>query len=1025
MSALSELQQPGVEVCYLLKVAGLPVHYYSNVAPSTVETWEDFDGAGLPSGTPTSIVYRQAVESVSGYSSDINPKGGVPEDHGVCQVVLKTGGDWTSDTTYDPLRVFGRVTSRGGGNVTRLITTLNHEKTTTQIDVENDVSGWTTPAIIHIGQEAIYVTGTAGTGTDVDPYRFTTATRGVNGTPIQEHLVDADLGVHPYVTEYRCFWESTRAEVWVAAVRPDGSTGEFVQLVNGFLDADPKVGKRGATVTLSIAPMTALLEGNLGVSTGSEIGLAQGWHLFDEERGSFVAYKARWQKGMALTFLTSAQSNIGSEALEGTADAVRVHGDVFYANTAIPDDHPRRGPLVPTTSNIEPMPPTGYTGNDFDVDSPALTHPTVTVLASSTVANAEVEEIRYSRLVASGAGSSLYTWPDGVLAQASQDLSPGTVDGTDGAWADLKILRFHEETGGPAIVGRLNCSMNLGPLDLVFSPNLFADAGDVRRLTVRETAWFGLPFKTPEDPTTPFPTEADSGVISIFDVWVRGEQLNAGNNQQNYTAYPIPEMPSAYYQTDEPWILADSPLPGTAPVLMRIDYTDTSGNQRVTYANVTASAAQTDGGGNTIGYKWTLSDYSARLLPSFGDFEGQPRVKMTPAVRWENATPSRVLLELLLSGSGDGINDATYDSLPHGLNLDSRHVDIASFQAMQLPEWRWTQSVKVGTETRTLVDPILRLLGYSMMMRLNESDGRLRLALAPVGPPTSEESRRAITAGQMVGGIEAVADEEIINFWKAKLNYDEASGEPRLILNYVDVPSQMAYGRSDAEDMELPGIFIPGDDIAASQATLRRWFGWMRAAFAEKRRSYRFVLPLKECRTLHAGDVITITHPDAVLYDGTKGLTGELVRIMALEFDERTNEVAVTVNWRDVNGAGWAPAMKVASVTDLDTVVVEANAFSSATHPLTGAAQTDAGFFAEGDGVSCVPRGNWSGRVQTTITDITGNSITTAANHGLSVGDTIRPDDYDNVSALLKGYAYLSDAGGTLGASSDEGKTYS
>ena len=443
------------------------------------------------------------------------------------------------------------------------------------------------------------------------------------------------------------------------------------------------------------------------------------------------------------------------------------------------------------------------------------------------------------------------------------------------------------------------------------------------------------------------------------------------------------------------------------------------------YANITASAAQTDGGGNTIGYKWTVSDYSARRLPPFGDFPGQPRVKMTPAIRWENTTPSSILLQLLLSGAGESINHGTWDTLPHGLNLDARYVDIGSFEAMQVPEWRWTQSVRVGEETSSLVDPILRLLGYSLMMRLNEDDGRLRLALASVGPPTPDESRRTFTAGQMVGGITPVRDDTIVNHWRAMLNYDDVSGEPRLTLNYIDVPSQHAYGRSDVEEMDLPGINIPGDDIGGAQATLRRWFGWMRAAFAEKRRAYTFKLPLKECRTLHAGDVITVTHPKAILYDGTRGLSGELVRIMSMEFDERSNEVALVVNWRNVNGAGWAPAMKVASVTDADTVVVEANAFSNTTHPLTGAAQTDAGFFDEGDAVQCIPRGDWANRVQTTITDITGNSVTFAASHGLSVGDTIRPGRYDDVSSTLKGYAYLADSSGKLGTGNADGKTYS
>lgn len=1022
MSALEDLQQPAVRIAYLVEVAGLDVRFWKGAPPTITETWSDFDGVSIPLGDPMEMVYRGTIQSVSGVSSALNPKGGIPKDHGTMRVTLKCGGDWTDDD-YDPLKVFGRLSTRGASFVTRLADTLTAEKTSATIEVEDDVSGLTYPRIVHIGQEAVLVTGAAGDGTEGNPWRFTGATRGINGTPIQLHRVSPEFALYPYVTAERVFWESTRVEVWAAAIDDDGRPGEYLQLMNGFLDAEPAIGDLGGTITLTIGSMTALMDGALGEASGVEIGLAQGWHLFEEERASIVAYKARWPKGHAVSYVTDAQSNQGGGEIKGSFAAKAAHTDIFDVTLAA-DDHPRRGPLV--SSGTLPAPPTGYNDINFRAVSPAGAHPSANILEGAEVQNDEVEEIRLCRLVAAGAGSTLYGWPDEVLSKVSRDLSPGTVDGTDGAWADIKVMRNSQTVGGPAIVARLNCDAHRLPMHLRFGTQLSADGGDVRSLNVRELQWFGLSFKHPDDTREPMAVETSGGNLSFEGGWQRTEQLSRGNNQQAFQHYPIRQLPTAFYQGGgERHILAAADLPAAAPLLMRIDYVDELGEERITFANITASEAVADGGGNIIGYKWTISEYSAQRLPSFGDFPGQGRVRMRPAVRWENRSPSSVLLEMLMSGAGGLVNDDTYDNLSYGLNLDPRHVDVASFEGWPVPDWRWRQALPSNTSMRDVADPILKLLGAAVVMRRNEADGRLRLALCSVGPPLPDESRLSIPDRAFVGGVKSGVADEIITQWNVGLNYDEGGEKPRINFKYVDTAAQLAYQRSDSEELKLKGIHVANDDIGAAQALLRRWFGWMRAAFGQKRRQYTAVLPWYRALALTPGDVITINSAHAITFDASKGLNGESVRIMAIEGIPRSNNVKLTFQWRDTNGAGWAPSMRVVSVTDADTVVVEANAYSDTRHPVTGAVQTDASFFAVGDSVQCVPVGDWANRLQTAINEIDGNTISFAVAHGLSVGDNIRPGRWDSVSSVLKSYCYLSDSAGLLGAGDDEGKTYS
>jgi hypothetical protein len=255
------------------------------------------------------------------------------------------------------------------------------------------------------------------------------------------------------------------------------------------------------------------------------------------------------------------------------------------------------------------------------------------------------------------------------------------------------------------------------------------------------------------------------------------------------------------------------------------------------------------------------------------------------------------------------------------------------------------------------------------------------------------------------------------------MNYDEATDEPRIRFNYQNTDTQAEYARSDKEEVQLRGITVPDDDLGAAQALLRRWFSSMRSTFGRKRRVYEAIVPAYRALALNPGDVITLSDDLALRYDATRGLEGEHMRLISIEQVPDTNRYKLRMIWRDANGAGWAPAMRVASVVDADTLVVEANAYSGEVHHITGEVQRDAGFFSVGDSVQCVPLGNWANRVQTTITAISGNTLTFAAAHTLKAGDNIRPGRFQSVSSVLQQYCYLANEDGLLGAGV-EGKTY-
>ena len=162
---------------------------------------------------------------------------------------------------------------------------------------------------------------------------------------------------------------------------------------------------------------------------------------------------------------------------------------------------------------------------------------------------------------------------------------------------------------------------------------------------------------------------------------------------------------------------------------------------------------------------------------------------------------------------------------------------------------------------------------------------------------------------------------------------------------------------------------------------------------------------------LGIGSTIRLTSPDARAINPTQTVSAVPCRVVGLVRDLDANRLTLEVRPYGGIGAGYAPSLRVESVVDADTVVVEADAFSD----------DDPSRFEQDDAVTCVPLGDWSSRAHRTIQaiDKTSRVVSFNLNHGLAVGDIIRLDDYDTATgsrAALGGFAFLADDSDTLGA---------
>jgi hypothetical protein len=250
------------------------------------------------------------------------------------------------------------------------------------------------------------------------------------------------------------------------------------------------------------------------------------------------------------------------------------------------------------------------------------------------------------------------------------------------------------------------------------------------------------------------------------------------------------------------------------------------------------------------------------------------------------------------------------------------------------------------------------------------------------------------------------------------MNYPADGSDP--------VPIELA-GASESADaagdsgspltLELRGVRIAGEgDRLQAAAEL---VSDIRARVGAPRVRWAFAIraDMSGALAIGIGSTLTLTSTDARAINPTQAVNAVPCRVVGLTRDLDSNRLALEVRPYGGIGAGYAPSLRVESVVDSDTVVVEADAFSD----------DDLSRFEVHDAVACIPLGDWAGRANRTIDVINTGSreVTFSAAHGLAVGDIIRFDDYDATTAARAaagGYAFLADDADTLGTAAVVGQ---
>lgn len=992
-------------VAYCLVINGLPHRYFGKLAPGLgiqVSGVDDYDNTTV--FQPADV---EALVAVGPIRASIDDMKGMATQEPVIVKVRAYNARVSGGGRVNPADTLLRVAGHHAADRSvRLLTSLPHTVTRdgpADVEVTADVSGWSLPGLIHIGQEVLWAEAAAGIGSDANPYRFTGVTRAADGHSTQAHEVDDRANEQPWVTSDVTTWRGRYARIYVTAI-VGGEAYAWRQYWAGFIDSAPEL-EDDDTISIRIASLAQVARYRLGVGSASRTATAvPGAHLFTPGHADTVRAVVRYAVDSGFN-ATAANVAAGTITLDGPS-ATRLDSLARVAETA--------RFAFDTASEVRigwASPVLSFTPAVSALVTAVAAEIATWTFASVTINGAARDSLPLRLFEDDGSGTFIVEWPKALqdAINTANAWQPGAFDSwadSDGAGGDDNFWRLSlVEDSGWVIAGTR-----------AGAPGVAFAGSEVKLIRGGDSVcWAGW--------------VAGEGVADV-----RGDRLSMGDRVENRLLtlgtisarqdandgpdrFPIDGPASWFYQTGEEWIGPFSRSLYTAPAGTAQALKISGAGTDVTVHIVGEMSGTHPTTGATV--YWYEVDPRRRertssivMMPSDEPFTAQVVAGVA------DSNPPNYLLQLFASGVGNGDN-GDHDLLPIGANLPFDLVDSRSFLAMAVPGPLMGQDYTAvrGKTIEEQAEGLQLACGCQVVARYSEAADRWRVALTHMGPADSAADSLAIVHADLeaLDGKRRVRtrfDGRVARSFRVLLNYPADGSEP--------VPIELA-GTSESADtggdsgsplnLELRGVRISGEGDTMQAAI--ELVSDIRARVGAPRMRWEFAIraDLPGAPALGIGSTIRLTSTDARAINPTQAVSAVPCRVVGLVRDLDANRLSLEVRPYGGIGAGYAPSLRVESVVDSDTVVVEADAFSD----------DDLSRFAVGDAVACIPLGDWSSRNHRIISAInTGTrQVSFTVNHGLAADDIIRLDDYDTATgsrAALGGFAFLADDADTLGA---------
>lgn len=1023
---------------WCLVISGHKYRYYSGpVAPGNAQV--DFPYGNLQIPPSSTVQYPTDIEcllDVGPIISQMDDVKGVAAQEPVEVSLIAYNARTAAGDLIHPVDDLMRVAGpRSADRYVRLRTTLTHVTgltTGVDVEVEEDVSAWTIPGPIHIGQEVIWATGTGGTGTDVDPYKFTGCTRGSDPYwTTQEHVVDDLKAEHPWVVSDVTTWRGRKAWIFVTAIKDDGVEYGWSMYWSGFLDSNPEFD--GETIKIRVAPLTAVMNYKLGVGSAARTAnIVPGAHRFrltDDlspltlQAACEVEARVKWEVNIPWLTVTAADVLSGALTL-ADGDAAFLTSLGYYSTLTVYYS-PFFGP--PVSGKIA-----NWSDPDIIMADDGLD--LVTALAAEFAGGAVtvsvsllgvINERLPLRLVDPAEGDiAIVPWPDALVTaiDVANAWQPGSID----SWADPT------GDGGDERLARLSITpgehWEMRGYNRELSPPMRGGSvlGEfsIYREFDRLNCWAGMVAHQSVEyvrgaklgnvhPVKWFPTKRDA--------------LNARNNAEVWGGEDFSGPPDWFFQPGEDYIGPfDTDIYAGGTPTMVVKGPGTEAHMRITDVE-----SYTLPDGVTTGYWFKVRNPQdvTRREPCI-HMPGDALFTAEVVAGVSNSTPPQFILRLLESGIGNGDN-GSFDKFPIGCNLPSDLIDDDSFTSMGVINPLRNQDYEAvrGKTIAEQTEGLLLAMGAQVVSVYDPEDtayGTWKLKLVPIGMADSTSYKCDITDDDMIvqsGGsipIKTMVDGRTVRSYELKVNYPKAGENPDSPKDPDTINVDTSAERNDAggdhgEPMkiDLPGVVILEADQAQAAAeivaNLRPRVGIPRIRWIFSIRA-----DLEGAVGLSLGDTVRVTSSYALGIIPSVSPVRVPCRVVGMKKDLWENTLELEVRPYPGVTAGWAPSARITATPTAASVTIAAGQYSPN--------ESDASWFNAGDKVTIFSPGDWAGRTSHEILSVTmPNTITFTAAHGASADDIIRTDDYDQATTDQKGFAFLADSDGLLGADDDPG----
>jgi len=989
---------------FALEVSGLEYRYHSGGGATGLD-------ANVYTGVP--FIDREGIVSVGAFSASVDPSGGIAQ---YSPVSVSLSIDRKADSG-DAGVVFGRCGARSATTRAKLTNSL--DRTSFSISVDTDLSSLTFPKLMHIGAETVVVSSATST--------TLTATRGVRSTP-QTHSIDLEGSIVPEVTLEITTFRGRRAALWMAHQYPDGSLSSWSQIINGFIESSPVI-EEGDTISLSIAPLTALIDTDLSDKGINQTRLLQGYHYYDGRNGSAIEY------ALALGYDDRDRPHrepFGTPTGTITAGAFSIES--FNSNefddfdVSLPtgaDDylfeHPRYPRLRPDDGDNDTSPsvfPTSITSTASGFDIVADTSPSDSLLAAQIQAAdyLYLPIYRYELKQHELGNEEIKPWPN-VVNDTLESDGPSDTQGFSGAFAKWRLTADNR-----AIVSKLSdsrfsasCIWWLFPSDINTQarnlsdvlPLHFDGSGTNGALIPDLRCWYPLDFGWGDFNPSHLETRPDGSTIAFAK---SGMRTLSGSLQ-------LRDVAKAYYQNRELGLLVENglglPTSATAGVYYDLTVVYYDHQTETTKRQTIQATHQTDAtyDSSTIGVLIHLrQDQAWSNVVSFGDWADKERALIFRGGQYTGERPGVALLRLLESGGGLEVN-GDYDTLNIGLNISSDDIDEASFLSIDStsPFTLTEQFAGDGADLRSTFESVLRLLGAALVMK-RDVTGRAKLTLISVGADRSRDVAADIQEGDWLSDPPPSWDvyEDIVTQIRYEYDYDPElnSYESETVFNNSEAINRYG-GERSAISLKLSGISSSqfgrnaGDIFDQFLPTSSRLFNLL----SNPLRVWRGHIGTGQSIYLDVGSYVQCSSPHLRDYSDQYGVTDQVGMVRAIHQELMGEGCELEVITTGLSPVAWNASALVNTIVSSTVLKVSDDEFSST-------ALDDVSFFAAGDRVDYVPVGDQDNAITgLTIQAISGNEIQFTTAHGVTVtGGTLEPSTYAYASTLHRSDAYLANS---------------